>query len=109
MSTQLALREAALNLADVDLAVRGENIEKLAWADLVHAAPLWSRISMRMVAEENDGVLLLASREIPSLLFNRVIGLGQSAPATDRLVADLMGRYWTLGIANYWVHAGTLP
>ena len=106
MSTQLALREAALNLADVDLAVRGENIEKLAWTDLVQGAPLWLRISMRMVAEEQQGVLLLASREIPSLLFNRVIGLGQSAPATDRQIDDLMDRYWTLGITNYWVHAG---
>jgi GNAT superfamily N-acetyltransferase len=106
MSTQLALREAALDLAEVDLAVRGENVEKLAWADLVQAAPLWLRISMGMVAEENQGVLLLASREIHSLLFNRVIGLGQSAPATDRQISDLMDRYWTLGISNYWVHAG---
>jgi GNAT superfamily N-acetyltransferase len=106
MSTQLALRETALNLADAELAARGENIEKLAWADLVQAAPLWSRISMRMVAEEKHGVLLLASREVPSLLFNRVIGLGQSAPASDRQIADLMDRYWTLGISDYWVHAG---
>lgn len=106
MSTQLALRETALNLADVDLAAKGEQIEKLAWADLVRAAPLWLRISMKMVAEENDGILLLASREVESLLFNRVIGLGKGAPATDRQIADLMDRYWSLGISNYWVHAG---
>jgi GNAT superfamily N-acetyltransferase len=106
MVTQLALREAALTFADVELASMAEKVEMRAWQDIVNAAPLWLRVSMEMVAEEGDGVLLLASRGIPSLLFNRVIGLGKQEPATDRRIGDVMDRYWTMGIANYWVHAG---
>ncbi len=106
MGTQLALRETASSSDGRYLAAVAEKVEMRAWKDVVNAAPLWLRISLDLVAEESDGVLLLASRGIPSLLFNRVIGLGGDVPVTERQIGQIMDRYWTLGVSNYWIHAG---
>ena len=107
MSTSLATVIAApVRYGDAELASMAEQIEREAWQDLIAAAPLWIRLSAQLVAEEIDGALLLASRGIPNLLFNRVIGLGERQPATDQQVSSIMDRYWSLGISNYWVHAG---
>lgn len=106
MSTQLATCETSISYADAELAAMAEQIEIRAWKDIVAAAPLWLRLSAQLVAEESNGTLLLASRGIQNLLFNRVIGLGEHAPATDREIADLMDRYSALGISRYWIHVG---
>ncbi len=106
MSTQLAIRETSISYGDAELAAMAEQIEIRAWRDIIAAAPLWLRLSAQLIAEESGGTLLLASRGIQSLLFNRVIGLGEHAPATDEQIGDLMERYWSLGIASYWIHVG---
>lgn len=106
MSTQLAICESSISYADAELAAMAEQIEIRAWKDIVAAAPMWLRLSAQLVAEESNGTLLLASRGIQNLLFNRVIGLGERAVANDAQIADLMGRYAALGIPGYWIHVG---
>lgn len=106
MSTQLATRETSISYGDAELAAMAEQIEMRAWRDIVAAAPLWLRLSAQLIAEETNGTLLLASRGIQNLLFNRVIGLGDFSPATDEQIGDLMDRYGSLGISSYWIHVG---
>lgn len=106
MSTQLAILDTPVGYGDAELAFMAEEIEARAWRDIFAAAPAWLRISTQMIAEDSNGALLLASRGIPNLLFNRVIGLGEREPAIDEHIDDIMDRYWNLGIAQYWVHVG---
>lgn len=106
MSTQLATFERSLDYGDAELAAMAEHIESRAWQDLVAAAPPWLRMSQQLIAEEANGTLFLASSGIPSLLFNRVLGLGERAPATAQQVLALLNRYAALGIAEYWLHVG---
>ena len=106
MSTQLAIRETSISYTDAELAAMAEQVEMRAWKDIVAAAPPWLRLSTQLLAEDTQGVLLLASRGIQSLLFNRVIGLGEHAPATSRQIEELKARYSSLGIASYWIHVG---
>jgi GNAT superfamily N-acetyltransferase len=105
MNTQLATIETPVSYGDAELASMAEQIEIKAWQDVVAAAPPWLRMATQLIAEEVDGALLLASRGISNLLFNRVIGLGEQCPATCRQINQIMDRYWTLGIPAYWVHA----
>lgn len=105
MSTQLATVETPISYGDAELAAMAERIEIKAWQDIVAAAPPWLKMATQLVAEDVDGALLLASRGISNLLFNRVIGLGTHCPATCRQINQIMDRYWTLGIPAYWVHA----
>lgn len=106
MSMQLAYRESAISYDDAELAAMAEDIEIRAWRDIVTAAPVWLRLSTQLAAEDVDGTLLLSSRGIRSLLFNRVIGLGERAPATDEQISRIRERYWSRGISSYWVHVG---
>lgn len=105
-NTQTSLAQRPDRLDDLEMAALAERIEMRAWHDLVAAAPLWLRMSTGLVAEEVDGALLLASPGIPNLLFNRVIGLGEHMPASDRQISHIMDRYWALGVPGYWVHVG---
>ena len=106
MSTQFATSETTIGYDDAELAALAEHIEMRAWQDIFAAAPSWLRISTRLIAEDVDGALLLASRGIRHPLFNRVIGLGLDTPATDRQIADIMERYWSNDIAGYGVQIG---
>ncbi len=106
MSTQLATCDTSISYGDAELAAVAEQIEIRAWKDIVAAAPPWLRSSAQLIAEESNGTLLLASPVVGNLLFNRVIGLGERAPASDREIGELMDRYRALGISAYWIHVG---
>lgn len=89
---------------DAELAMIAERIEQQAWKDIVDAAPEGLRSSLGLVAEERNGVLLLAASGSSHLLLNRVIGLGRQAPATDAQIQTILERFDRLGISEYWVH-----
>jgi ribosomal protein S18 acetylase RimI-like enzyme len=91
---------------DAALAAIAEHIEASAWQDIVAAAPKWLQDLTGVSVALKHGMLMLASPGLDHVLFNRVIGLGEDAPATDVQVAALMEHYWTLGIEHYWVHVG---
>jgi hypothetical protein len=90
--------------SDAELAMIAERIEQHAWKDIVDAAPGALRSSTGLTAEERNGVLLLAAPGAGHLLFNRVIGLGRQAPATDAQIRAIIGRFDSLGVSEYWVH-----
>ncbi len=76
-----------------------EFTEAAAYADLLHAAPPdWG-----CVAEETGAGWVLLAPAVDVLLFNRVIGCGLAAPASQRDVADVIGRYRRLGVRNFGV------
>jgi GNAT superfamily N-acetyltransferase len=106
MGTRYAAVEASIGYNEAELAAMAEQIELRAWRDIVAAAPAWLRKQAQLVAEEVGGALLLASPGIDSLLFNRVIGLGEHAPASDAQICEIMARYGALGAQSYWVHVG---
>lgn len=104
MSINLAVRAIGYN--DADLAALAEHIESRAWTDIVAAAPPWLRQSTGLRMEEVGGVVALIAPSLDSLLFNRVIGLGEHAPATHDLIRAVIDRYLTFDVQHYWVHAG---
>jgi hypothetical protein len=91
---------------DAELSTLAEGIEQAAWRDAMAAAPKWVLTACGIHAEQIGDALVLASCDSQSLMFNRVIGLGEQTPATDELVAKIMDRYWQLGARQYIVHAG---
>ena len=78
-----------------------ELIEAEAWADIFRAAP-------PALAEEHGiavldlgaGAACIVARDVPSLMLNRVIGLGVGAPATPAML-DLAGE--AFGEARYMI------
>jgi ribosomal protein S18 acetylase RimI-like enzyme len=104
MTTNLAIRTSAYD--DAELSALGEHIEARAWMDLFAAAPDWLREVGGLRAEQIGGALALAASGLDHLLFNRVIGLGEAAPATEDGVRRIVGRYAELGIRRFWVHVG---
>lgn len=92
--------------SDARLSTLAEFVEQSAWRDAMQAAPRWVLSSCGIHAVDIGDALMLVSSESESLLFNRVIGLGERAPASDELIAQIMDRYWQLGAQSYLVHAG---
>ncbi|HLS80121.1 MAG TPA: GNAT family N-acetyltransferase [Steroidobacter sp.] len=101
---KLAARSADLN--DAELAALGEHIEARAWTDMVAAAPGWLRRATALKVQEIGGALMLSAPGLNHLWFNRVIGLGERSMATEKQIAEIMARYWDLGVDRYWVHVG---
>lgn len=91
---------------DAELSTLSEAVEQAAWRDAMQAAPSWVLSACGIHAMEIADALLLVSCDSKSLMFNRVIGLGECAPTTDETIAAIMDRYWQLGARQYLVHAG---
>jgi GNAT superfamily N-acetyltransferase len=91
---------------DAELSTLAEAVEQAAWRDAMQAAPSWVLTACGIHAAEFGDALMLVSCDSKSLLFNRVIGLGERMPATDDLIAKIMDRYWHLGASQYLIHAG---
>ena len=92
--------------SDAELSTLAEGIEQAAWSDAMKSPPAWVLTACGIHSEEIGDALVLVSCDSPSLLFNRVIGLGERTPATDEHIGKIMDRYWELGAKQYLVHAG---
>jgi GNAT superfamily N-acetyltransferase len=92
--------------SEAELSTLSEAVEQAAWRDAMQAAPAWVLTECGIAALEVGDALLLVSPGSSSLLFNRVIGLGESAPATDAAIAQIIDRYRELGARQFLVHAG---
>jgi N-acetylglutamate synthase-like GNAT family acetyltransferase len=91
---------------DAELSTLAEAIEQAAWRDAMTAAPAWVLTACGIHAADIGDALVLVSCDSKSLMFNRVIGLGEQAPASDELITKIMDRYGQLGARHYLVHAG---
>ena len=91
---------------DIELSSLAEHIEQAAWRDAMKAPPSWVLAACGIHAADVGDALMLVSCDSKSLLFNRVIGLGETQVANDELIAMIIERYWQLGVQQYLVHSG---
>lgn len=93
MSTQVDFSGAeAERLADA--------IEATASRDLYAAAPP----ALGLTSLAVGGATVLVAPTLPITYFNRVIGLGNGAPATAADIERAMDAYKAAGVGAYWVH-----
>lgn len=83
--------------SDAELSTLSESVEQAAWRDAMQAAPAWMLSNCSIHALDIGDALLLASRDSHSLMFNRVIGVGERTPATEETIGNIMDRYWQIG------------
>lgn len=81
-------------------------IEAEAYSDLFAAAPPPIAHGMGLAVEHIAGATLLHASAAPIALFNRVIGLGHEAPATEAAVDAVIAAYRARGAKLLWVHVG---
>lgn len=93
-------------LEEAELSTLAEAAEQAAWRDAMQAMPAALLSECGIHAMQIGDALLLASYGSQSLMFNRVIGLGEHVPAADETIAEIMDRYWQLGVRQYLVHVG---
>ena len=74
-----------------------ETTEIAAYADVVRVAP--RRLEMQAI--ESDGALCLLAPAVDLVIFNRVLGLGLTAPATRTRIEPLVDRYRSEGVKNF--------
>lgn len=79
-------------------------VEAAAYSDLFAAVPPGLKASLGMELHEIGGARLLIASAVPSAMFNRVIGLGNSEPASDEIIDDVCEYYARAGVQNWWIH-----
>jgi hypothetical protein len=89
------------------LARRIEVIDKASWRSMYEASPPDVAVSLGLGCAEEDGVLRIWNRSAPSLLFNRLLGLGVDAPATDAMIDALLERTRTAS-GRAWVQVAPI-
>lgn len=96
MNSTALTEHAAAQLSD--------QFEALAFADLYAAAPsiLQAELELR-IQQVADATLCIAAK-VPSPMFNRVIGLGLSQPATLDTVAQISEEFNRSKCSNWWLH-----
>ncbi len=70
-----------------------ERVEVFAWRDLFAAAPPLAASALGLAGRELGGAYALSAPTLESLMFNRVVGLGMSRPATDTLLDAIVSHY----------------
>lgn len=94
-----------------DVQARLEWIEGAAIADFHRAASADARAALGLRCEEIGGAFVSMATRDPSILLNRVVGLGVHAPASAAGVAAITEAYKNGGIGRYFlrVHAEAEP
>jgi len=77
-----------------------DTIEARAMVAMYAAAPE----ALELTTESFDGATVLLAPRVPVSFFNRVIGLGVGRPASERSIDEIMERFGSVGVADYWVH-----
>lgn len=80
-----------------------ERIEREAQAALFDAMPLAVRTATGARAERRRGVTALLAPGLPSPMFNRVLGLGVDAAATEADIDELVDLYRDAGVKTFWI------
>ncbi|HEU0200241.1 MAG TPA: hypothetical protein VFR86_07380, partial [Burkholderiaceae bacterium] len=93
--TELGQRRAA-QVAD--------GIEAAAAADLYAAAPAALAQKLGLQVAQQSGATVLLAADLPSPMFNRVIGLGLHAPASAQDLENVSARFRAAGVAAWWLH-----
>jgi GNAT superfamily N-acetyltransferase len=88
-----------------ELIKRSERIERDAWTGLYRRAPRGLRQALGLRAEDRSGVTLLSATRVDHLLFNRAIGLGDTAG--PKAAEEAVQYFDRQGIGRYWIHLGS--
>lgn len=89
-----------MNFSGSEAECLGDAIEAAASRDLYAAAPA----AMRLRSSTLCGATALLAPSLPITYFNRVIGVGNHAPATNSDIDALMALYKEALIDAYWIH-----
>lgn len=84
---------------------RHDAVEAAAYRDMFAAAPRDLAQALGLQTREIAGATLLIAPGLPATIFNRVIGLGNGALATDADLEAIAGAYASAGVRNWWIHA----
>lgn len=85
-------------------AVVADQAEAAAYADLWRAAPDAIRTALGLELRERNGATCLLAPRLPVPMFNRVIGLGMSQPASLDDVHTLARHFSAAGSRDWWLH-----
>lgn len=91
-------------MTHIETATAAERIETLAMHDLFAAVPRAARAVLGLEQCEIGGARLFMARNEPSILFNRVLGLGSRPGVTAEDVAAIRDRYAGAGVGSYFLH-----
>jgi len=81
-----------------------DSIEAAAYRDMFNAAPAPLRATLGLETREIAGATLLMAPGLPSPMFNRVIGLGNTQPMTVSALDQIAASYQQAGIKTWWIH-----
>lgn len=95
-----------MSTLDLSLVRALDAVEAAAYTDLIAAAPPPVTQALGLGVSRLAGATLLHASAAPISLFNRVIGLGNEAPATEADLDAVLGRYRELGAKTVWAHLG---
>jgi GNAT superfamily N-acetyltransferase len=81
-----------------------DDAEAQAFVSMYQGAPpdLAQRLGLRV--EQHAGAAALIAAQVPSALFNRVIGLGLRAPAAVEDLTTLRALYRAAAVPSWWLH-----
>jgi GNAT superfamily N-acetyltransferase len=78
-------------------------VEATAYRDMFAAAPA-ELASLGLETREVAGATMLMAPGLPTPLFNRVIGLGNSQPASEDAIERIADSYRKAGVRSWWMH-----
>ncbi len=82
-----------------------EAIEREAWLDLYAAAPAGFAQAVGLSSARLDnGAAILAAARVPDTQFNRILGLGIEAPASEAALDAALARMREAGNPNFLLH-----
>ncbi len=84
--------------------ISAERAERVALADLHAAASREARQRLGLELDEVEGVLVSLARRDPTILVNRVIGLGVERPAERWVVEEIADRFRRADVDRYFLH-----
>ncbi|MFO0553933.1 MAG: hypothetical protein U0271_36465 [Polyangiaceae bacterium] len=96
-------REKSGSIEDV---IEADRAEAEAWTDLFAAAAPPFAAAVGLSASTSGGATVLLAAKIPEPLFNRAIGLGNEAPATEDELDAVLQLARARGPSRFWVHVG---
>ena len=79
-----------MNLDGQSAAVHADSVEAAAYSDLFDAAPASLKARLGIDVQQHVGATLLIAPGLPTPMFNRAIGLGLAAAASDADVDALV-------------------
>ena len=86
------------------LAAAADAIEASAFGDMIAAAPVELVRAVGLRSATVGGATLLIAPGIPDIQFNRAIGLGVFAAATEPGLDAVIGAFREAGSRNFWIH-----